>query len=66
MAAHLAVVEGLDADDGDDEGGRHLVGLFGPRQGGGVALPEVDTIPDPLRGDEQYGSGARVWPPRGG
>ncbi len=53
MAAHLAAVEGLDADDGDDEGSRHLIGLLGPRQGGGVALPEADPVPDPLRGDEQ-------------
>ena len=52
MAAHLAAIEGLYADDGDDEGSGHPVVLLGPGQGGGVALPEADPVPDPLRGDE--------------
>ncbi|MNH23521.1 hypothetical protein D3C79_834190 [compost metagenome] len=52
MATHLATVEGLYADDGDDEGSGHPVVLLGPGQGGGVALPEADPVPDPLRGDE--------------
>ena len=53
MAAHLSTVKGLDADDGDDEGGGDLVGLLGPCQGGGMALPESHSVPDALRGDEQ-------------
>ncbi|MNE92679.1 hypothetical protein D3C80_1904320 [compost metagenome] len=53
MAPHLAAIEGLYAYDGDDEGGGHPVVLLGSGQGGGVALPEADPVPDPLRGDEQ-------------
>ena len=53
MATHLATVEGLYADDGDDEGSGYPVVLLGSGQGGGVALPEADPVPDPLRGDEQ-------------
>ncbi|MNH20041.1 hypothetical protein D3C79_797940 [compost metagenome] len=53
VTAHLAAIEGLDTDDGDDKGGRHSIGLLGPRQRLCVALPECDTVPDPLGGDEQ-------------
>ncbi|MOA17041.1 hypothetical protein D3C78_1372820 [compost metagenome] len=53
VAAHLAAIEGLDADDGDDQGGGHSIGLLGPGQHLGVTLPEADPVADPVLGHEQ-------------
>ena len=39
--AHLLAVDGLHADDADDDFGRHAVLLFGTRQRGGIGLPEA-------------------------
>src|SRR5256885_17171757 len=41
--AHLLAVDGLHADDADDDFGRHAVLLFGTRQRGGIVLPETGS-----------------------
>jgi hypothetical protein len=43
VAAHVLAVEGLHADDADDDLGRHAVLRFSPRQGPGVVLPEAQA-----------------------
>ena len=59
-APGVAAVEGLDAEDGDDDRGRHAAGRLGVRQRRGVALPEVEAAGDASRLDEAVAIG----PPR--
>jgi hypothetical protein len=51
-AAGVAAVHGFHADDADDDLGRHAVGRFGPRQRGGVLVPEAHAGIDADRLDE--------------
>ena len=44
--AHLLAVDGLHADDADDDFGRHAVLLFSTRQRGGIGLPEAGSGAD--------------------
>jgi len=60
VAAHVPAVQGLHADDADDDLGRHAVLRLGARQGLGVVLPEAQAGADAHRLDKARAVGGPV------